>query len=223
VNKLTDDQQKKAAELLAHEIGMLVVLPQYLQDRADECRYWACLEAFLVHVRILDDFFFRKPTEDDICVRNFVPPQWSPPEDSKELPKQVRLRINKMLTHFTVGRIEYVTDENTNWDVPGLRKNLLASIKHFLSEAVAPLPDVINKRLQEKFGLSIKQIAELCKTDDGNTHRAIGTGTSSTQAGPGRTPEQPPAAPYCQPPGSSGGTTTSGTYVKPKPPGQDGS
>ena len=218
---LTADAQKEAAESLAHEIGMLVVLPQYIEDNTDECRSWACLEAFLVHVRLLDDFFFHKPGNDDICAEHLVP-TWSPPTHTKPVLDSNRSRINKMLAHFTRARQAFLASGKTSWNHRELRAALLPVVQHFLAQATC-VQGVIEKRLREKFGLSIKQIDELCKKDAGNALRSTGTGSSSTQTSPGTTPKQPSTAPYCQPP-SSGGTTASGTYVvKTKHPGQNGS
>lgn len=219
MNALTADEQKDAAESLAHEIGMLVILPQYIEDSADKFCCWACLEAFLVHVRLLDDFFFHKPGNDDICAEHLVP-TWLPPTHTKPILDSNRGRINKMLAHFTRARQAFLASGKTSWNHRELRAALLPVVQDFLTQATC-VQGVIDKRLREKFDLSIKQIAELCKKDAGNALRSTGTGSSSTQTGPGATPNQPPTAPYCRPP-SSGGTTTSGTYVKPKPPGQNG-
>lgn len=58
----------EALKAIAYEIGMLANLPcLYDQLQGNDVNQHAVLEAFLIHARLVHDFFFTTPIEDDIA------------------------------------------------------------------------------------------------------------------------------------------------------------
>ena len=60
-------------------------------------------EAFLLHTRVLTEFFASRPSDDDVVATHFVP-TWSSP-DSEVLLGRGRRGMNKWLVHLTATRL----------------------------------------------------------------------------------------------------------------------
>ena len=93
----------------------------------------ALVESFLLHARVLRDFFCRspRPKPDDVIAADFVS-GWVPPADSSYpyLASQ-KTRLDKALAHLSIARMQYVGDNKT-WDLPAIRGELDGIIEQFL-------------------------------------------------------------------------------------------
>ncbi len=101
---------------------------------------FALLESFLLHTRVLRDFFFRMPKYDDDVVAKCFIPDWDRhcPEKGEYLEERED-RLNKALAHLTTKRLDYDSNEK-NWKINKIHEELQPVIDLFVSK----LPD--NKR-----------------------------------------------------------------------------
>ncbi|MCX5670443.1 MAG: hypothetical protein NTU94_03860 [Planctomycetota bacterium] len=143
---------------------MLTLLPcLHRQLSQGSFQAWAVLESFLVHVRLLDDFFFsKKPEQDDIQAIG-LSSSWSAPPCTSRLSCKERVRINKLLAHFTQARIREVQQGQASWDMHSLRQQVLPVAYDFCTKDPCLQP-VIDKQLQAKFNLSLADIDTFIKT-----------------------------------------------------------
>jgi len=88
--------------------GAVSYMDGYMRD--------ALLEAWLVHLRNLINFFCSKGSQDDVIAAHFFdnPNAWSKPE-SDTLDKAL-YRANKELSHITAKR-RYKGEEDTDWKI----------------------------------------------------------------------------------------------------------
>jgi len=98
----------------------------------------ALVESFLLHARVLRDFFCREGKGDDVVARHFVSGWTQPPvsEYSYISDQKQKDRLNKALAHLTTARVRY-DSEGKQWDVDKVRCEIERMIDRFLSE----LPD----------------------------------------------------------------------------------
>ena len=95
---------------------------------------FAQLESFLLHARVLRDFFFRKPKFDDDVVAEHFLPDWSAHRASLgPYLTAHELRLNKALAHLTTMRLDYDKAEK-KWEVSTIRDELQPVIDSFLSK-----------------------------------------------------------------------------------------
>ncbi len=95
----------------------------------------AWLECFLLHARVLRDFFADDPRTDDVAAIYFVP-QWSSDAAKSELNSVDKVRLNKALAHLTTARILY-DQSHDGWDVDSMINELCTVTTRFLTS----LPD----------------------------------------------------------------------------------
>lgn len=133
----TDEELNRALqdhvsyEITALDAAYRLMLERGRAHTAEESRL--LLEAFLIHVRILVDFFYVDSTnKDDMIAQDFLPSStdWASirpafPVDLDEL----RTAINKLLAHLTYSRKRYA-EEDWRWNVI-LRSHLLQTAKTF--------------------------------------------------------------------------------------------
>lgn len=113
---------------LAYELGMFLDLAKsYFDDAAtsDVAASNLRLEAFLIHARVLDDFFANRGTkpDDDLYASHFVAgyERSAPGIDGED-----RKRINKHVAHLSRSRLDgYV------WPVSVIAKVVIAQIVEF--------------------------------------------------------------------------------------------
>ncbi len=95
------------------------------------------LESFLVHARVLHDFFCQsRRWEDDIVASDFVGTWAKPSESDYGYLNAQKERLDKALAHLTTTRVKYDTDGKV-WDVATIRREIEGMIQRFFSE----LPD----------------------------------------------------------------------------------
>ena len=107
------------AKTVEYEVKMLIATASainngHLRGGAIEN---ALLEAFLIHTRVLSDFFFLDPKRsDDVSAKHFFNNEdtWHP-NRKEECPyiEENYERINKALTHLSYSRLNYA--ENKSW------------------------------------------------------------------------------------------------------------
>jgi hypothetical protein len=144
------------AKKVAYEFEMFQFLCNYLQPESRECATlapghvtyvgtgWggdkqrrltcALLESFLLHTRVLHDFFYKKRTRDDVIASDFVP-DWErvrPPLDPYLSDPDRRTRLDKALAHLSLKRVEYEVREK-KWNVDAICAAIEAPMKRFLA------------------------------------------------------------------------------------------
>lgn len=94
-------------------------------------------EDFLLHARVLRDFFVRNPKHDDVSARHFFNDESTWTAESSSLCaylQQNRIRLNKKLAHLTYSRLKL--DEQ--WDFSAIRKEVFDAWHKFCSLLTAP-------------------------------------------------------------------------------------
>ncbi len=126
--KLEDHQLRDMAYHINYEMQAMElarsVYSEYWQKR--DQRWMTGLECFLLHVRILHDFFSQKCQKDDVTVAYYV-------TENLEVPtvlSRERERINKHLAHLTLGRIEFIGERT--WPVEDLRDAIWSLYERFI-------------------------------------------------------------------------------------------
>lgn len=169
----------EAVKALAYEIGMLTKLPcLYNQLQGNNVNQNALLEAFLIHARLLHDFFFKGPVKDDIAPQEIIP-NWRVPTGVTRLPQDEIGRMNKMLAHFTRGRLQMMEKGQAQWNLPALRRHLLAVAYEFCASD-ARVQVLVESELSSRFELSLAQIKHMI-TPTPPTQAATGAPTSWPQ------------------------------------------
>lgn len=92
----------------------------------------AQLESFLLHVRVLRDFFYTPGRDDDIVAGHFIA-NWSKicPTKGRYL-KDQKTRLDKALAHLTEKRLDY-DGKDKKWQVTKLYKDLHPVIEVFIA------------------------------------------------------------------------------------------
>lgn len=90
------------------------------------------MEGFLLHARVLRDFFGTPRRQDDVSACNFFEDDSGWQTRSKQLCPYLeknRKRLNKKLAHLTHSRLT----EDENWDFPAIRDEISEAWQAFLS------------------------------------------------------------------------------------------
>lgn len=125
--------------LLAEESGAflpgeIVQAGTSLLATDDKREVFAQLESYLLHARVLRDFFFRAPKyPDDVVASDFLP-EWSTycPSLGTYLNGQ-ELRLNKALAHLSTERLKY-DNKDKRWNVTAIHNELQPVIELFLTK-----------------------------------------------------------------------------------------
>jgi hypothetical protein len=146
---------KNVASTVGYEFKMLSFLHEEIKNR-EEARVGtgtdpaddALLESFLLHTRVLRDFFFARrgttprtrtcpkckekyetpaPTNDDVFAVDFVP-GWA--ETESNYLKSLNKPLNKLLAHLTLAREEYTLDRYL-WEPERIYDELRPVIEKF--------------------------------------------------------------------------------------------
>ncbi len=94
-------------------------------------------EDFLLHARVLCDFFVRNPKNDDVSARHFFNHESTWTSESNSLCaylQQNRIRLNKKLAHLTYSRLKL--DEQ--WDFSTIRNEISDAWSKFCSMLTDP-------------------------------------------------------------------------------------
>jgi hypothetical protein len=142
-NNATEKLQK-ASNALKYEIDMFRSLAEYFISGkvATDIVERALLESFLIHVRVLTDFFYPErchkkvdqKKHNDIMAKNFfeLPDRWSKirPPKSDSL-NEAETRANKLLAHLTYTRLT-TNQEESRWKPEKIANELEKVLDIFL-------------------------------------------------------------------------------------------
>jgi len=100
----------------------------------------ALLESFVIHARVLIDFFYAlNPQKDDVIAEDFLssPDVWrnERPKLSERL-SEAKERANKHLAHLTYQRVD-VALNNREWPFVEISKDMRSVMKRFLEKVSA--------------------------------------------------------------------------------------
>ena len=139
----TPKQRSAVLNDVLYEMEMFVHLPLHcdlaiLQN--------AVTESYLIHARVLCDFFQKDRHKDDVVCDDF---------DFTRLPlgvsKDIERRFDKCLAHLTYSRLDF-TGDTQQWIIDHFRPKLTSRIKEFLmhivANPVAGQPSEITQRAQ---------------------------------------------------------------------------
>jgi hypothetical protein len=91
------------------------------------------VECFLLHSRVLRDFFCRSGNKpDDVTACEFVSGWLFPPVSDYHILDKEKERLDKALAHLTTTRVQYDT-RGKEWDLEAIRQELEAIIRRFLA------------------------------------------------------------------------------------------
>ncbi len=91
------------------------------------------VECFLLHARVLRDFFCRsRHKPDDVTADEFVSGWSTPPVSDYPTLDGEKERLDKSLAHLTTTRVQYDTS-GKDWDLSAIRKDLEGMIRSFLA------------------------------------------------------------------------------------------
>lgn len=95
---------------------------------------FALLESYLLHTRVLHDFFYKAPSRDDVVAAHFVP-GWEglrPPLDAYLGDPDRKKRLDKALAHITLARVGYDSHDK-KWNVDAIRDAIENAMATFLT------------------------------------------------------------------------------------------
>ena len=131
---------EKIAPKLKYEWNMFEWLAQRIAkeyEASSQQKQNLLTEDFLLHARVLRDFFIRNPENDDVSARHFFNDEsiWTS-ESSTLCPylQQNRIRLNKKLAHLTYSRLKL--DEQ--WDFIVIRNEVSDAWHKFCSLLTYP-------------------------------------------------------------------------------------
>lgn len=126
-------EMQLASELLAYEIWMFYSIVDILSDKRDyshQAIHNAILESFVIHMRIIIDFFYNdNPKNDDITINDFVDEDWIKSEIPDRL-KLARNRSNKEIAHLTFKRT--TIEQDKQWKFHEIKNDLQILIDCFI-------------------------------------------------------------------------------------------
>ena len=94
------------------------------------------LESFLIHARVLYDFFVTPATRDDISAQHFFddPNTWAnSTQNLCPYLRSERIRLQGMVPHLTYRRLDYERAGQKEWDVSAVTKDISQAWQQFLS------------------------------------------------------------------------------------------
>ena len=109
----TERQLKKMATHLQYEVRALhLALKLYTRFRQADWAEWVIgLEAFLLHARVLHEFFSAtKRSNDNLMASDYMHDafSWRP---VKPIPDRTLKRVNKQLAHLSISRADYLEND----------------------------------------------------------------------------------------------------------------
>jgi hypothetical protein len=146
----------QVAQKVWYEYSMFTFLSELLQSRAFESATfqpgdvtylgtgtvfddeylrttYALLESYLLHARVLHDFFYKDQSRDDIVAEQFVA-NWGslrPVQDAYLGDEDRKKRLDKAVAHLTLKRLEYDRDQK-KWNIDAVRVAIDGPMKRFL-------------------------------------------------------------------------------------------
>jgi hypothetical protein len=132
------EELKQASDHLFYEIWMFKSLTQImaLGVIGEGVLNNALLEAFMIHLRVLIDFFFaERPKQDAVIAEDFFSPpeKWHEVRSSQsDLLKRAKNRVHKEAAHLTYAR-QKVTPEKKLWTFVEIDKEIAIIINEFFN------------------------------------------------------------------------------------------
>jgi hypothetical protein len=93
------------AEHYVYEIKMLRTAYQLLSHAKEQGRANALIEVFVLHARVLIDFFDSTPRRDDAVAGHFTRTGTFTATATKSIRRSLRKRISKQIVHLTYSRV----------------------------------------------------------------------------------------------------------------------
>ncbi|MGH8866650.1 MAG: hypothetical protein ACRDYU_01490 [Actinomycetes bacterium] len=137
---IATEEWKDAARMVSRHVQRVAALPIHVDDGSlDVVVRHACKESFLIHVRVLTEFFGGGDPRSMHC-SEFLE-KWSPPRDSEAGQGLVRLRrdrsdISQWIAHIDWVRVEPVEEQYGLTAYRQMRRDILALFRAFTAEAV---------------------------------------------------------------------------------------
>jgi len=125
--KKTTEELRAASDAFHYEIRMLNDVADVLSSHTSGVIHDALVESFVVHTRILIEFFY--PTDktradsDTMIASDFLSDgnQWK--EDISEWMKEIRTRSHKLLAHLSYNRVLRYKDDKS-WQITQIRNRM---------------------------------------------------------------------------------------------------
>ena len=154
-----------SGEHLVYELAVFWRLA-HLVPYTDGSMLSALLESYVIHLRNLIDFFYRKREKpDDVIAADFFdnPGDWA--STLSDTLEKAQIRANKEMSHLTTMR-KSGSDPEKAWDVGGLSKEIWITGRNFAAKAS-------DKKLH-------KRVRELLSLPEGRVLVALGATSYST-------------------------------------------
>jgi hypothetical protein len=129
-NFLCDEPRLLSRESVTFQPGDVTLVGTGFDSVNEDWRTFALLESFLLHTRVLHDFFYKRREQDDVIASDFVP-DWESRRLAKgEYLKDRKKRLDKAIAHLTLQRVEYDGNEK-KWNVDAIQAEIGIAIKQF--------------------------------------------------------------------------------------------
>ncbi|MCG2711409.1 MAG: hypothetical protein L6416_03685 [Candidatus Omnitrophica bacterium] len=148
--KPNDDEKRLALDHVLYEIEMFTALPI---ESASKLISNAIIESYLVHARVLCDFFQNSNRiKDDILCSDY-----GFTASTLTIPEDIETRFDKCLAHLTYSRLKYKGDTKT-WIYAKFRPHINERIKTFLLHLLNKKKDWLNEKVIIKCEYILKNI-----------------------------------------------------------------
>jgi len=152
----SNKQVADAVEHVLYEIQMFVSTPAV--PCSDEVVSNALTESYLVHARILCDFFQKGrqgPKHDDVTSEDY-----GFPFDDLFVPASIEERFDKSLAHLTYSRLEFDAVGTKQWIHEEFRPQILRRAHKFLTHVLTHFERKIDPRLLDQAKYLHEQISK---------------------------------------------------------------
>lgn len=117
-------------------------------DYLDMATRNAQVESFAINVRVLCDFLYERPQQDDVSAGHYIEGDWNPTKLTEGL-TFVKDRVNKEIAHLTLRRAQ-LSEEERQWKYATIWGDIATVLRAFV-EAASPdlLSDAVARRIRE--------------------------------------------------------------------------
>jgi len=136
--KRSPEELRQASNHLHYEVWMLECMAIGIHSglAGKSAIHNAFIESFVIHARVLLDFFYPlKPRPDDVVAIDFCDraKTWEQARPEKtDILKTIQKRVGKEAAHLTYSRQE-VSQEQKHWDHPNIARDIGVLVDCFLS------------------------------------------------------------------------------------------
>ncbi len=145
----SDSDLMKSSHNLFYEIWMFYEAAKFLKydTGMDVALTNVYLECFTLHGRVLLDFFYSKPQQDDVVAEHYITNWNEICPDMHDGLKKLSYRVGKEVAHLTYARLK-VVPEAKGWDYVAIEQELQKIINKFFENVPKKL--VVDKLFQLK-------------------------------------------------------------------------